>query len=54
MPVFYLLALISIVLLWFLIAFLYKPIGKFFMRLFKDSMDAMKEETEDKEKDDNA
>ncbi len=36
--------------LWFICAFLYKPIGKFFNKLFSDSKNAMfDDETKDKE-----
>jgi F0F1-type ATP synthase membrane subunit b/b' len=34
---FYLLAAIAIVLLWFLLSFAYRPIGKFFRRIFKEA-----------------
>ena len=41
MPVFYLLVIIGVIALWFLLAFLFKPIGKFFHRLGEDVKDAM-------------
>lgn len=37
--VFWLLIIIAIVFLWFLLAFLYKPIGCFFYRIWKDAID---------------
>lgn len=37
--VFYLVIAIGIVLLWLLFSFGYKPIGKFFYRLYKDARD---------------
>jgi uncharacterized protein HemY len=42
--VFYLLLLIAVVLLWFALAFLFKPIGKFFSRLWEDATREMKSE----------
>lgn len=38
-PVFWLLIVITTVFLWFLLAFLYRPIGKFFYRIWKDAID---------------
>ena len=38
-PVFWLLIVIATIFLWFLLAFLYKPIGKFFYRIWKDAID---------------
>lgn len=51
MPAFYLLVFLGIILLWFLLSFLFKPIGRFFHRLWKDAVDAMEEDdnTEQKE-----
>lgn len=37
--VFYVIVVIAVVLLWFLCSFVYKPIGKFFYRLYKDARD---------------
>lgn len=42
--VFYILLLLAVVFLWFLLAFLFKPIGKFFYRLWKDAVDEMSSE----------
>ena len=41
MPVFYFLVLLGVIALWFLLAFAYKGVGRFFKRIFKDSVDAM-------------
>lgn len=51
MPVFYFLVILGGVLLWFLLAFMFKPIGKFFHRLWSDAVDAIEEvdNTEQKE-----
>lgn len=38
-PVFWLLIVIATIFLWFLLAFLYRPIGKFFYRIWKDAID---------------
>lgn len=37
------------VILWFLLSFLFKPIGKFFYRLYKDAMDEIIIYEEEKE-----
>jgi len=44
MPVFWFLAFLGLIVLWFLLAFAYKAIGRFFKRIFKDSYDAMTSE----------
>lgn len=46
--VFWLLVVVALVLLWFILAFTFKPIGGFFIRLWNDAVDAM-EENEEKE-----
>lgn len=38
--------IVTIILLWFLLAFLYKPIGKLFHRIYKDAMDEITKEDE--------
>lgn len=38
-PIFWLLVVIATIFLWFILAFLYRPIGKFFYRIFKDAID---------------
>jgi F0F1-type ATP synthase membrane subunit b/b' len=40
-PAFVILALIVLVLLWFLLAFAFKPIGKAISTIVKDALDAM-------------
>ena len=42
--VFYILLLLAVVFLWFLLAFLFKPTGKFFYKLWKDAVDEMSSE----------
>lgn len=51
MPAFYILVAIGLVFLWFLLAFMFKPIGRFFYRLWSDAEDAMNDDdnTEQKE-----
>lgn len=44
MPVFTCLVIIGAVILWFLLTWLFKPLGKLFHRLGKDAYDAMTEE----------
>lgn len=44
MPIFWFLVLLALVALWFLLAFAYKAIGRFFKQIFKDSYDAMMSE----------
>ena len=39
------LIIITVVLLWVICSFLFKPIGKFFNRLFSDVKEAVSEET---------
>lgn len=52
-PVFILLVIIGVVLLWFLLAFAFKPIGNLFYRLGKDAVDQMSDKKdEEKEKKD--
>ena len=41
MPVFWFLVIVALIAIWFLLAFTYKSIGRFFKRLFKDSVDAI-------------
>lgn len=52
MPVFIALVIIGCVALWFLLAFLYKPVGRMFYRIFKDAADIMAEEENDKKEND--
>lgn len=44
MIAFYILVIIGLILLWFLLSGLFKPIGKLFSKLGKDAVDAIKEE----------
>lgn len=41
MPVFWFLIILALIALWFLLAFAYKFVGRFFKRIFNDSCDAM-------------
>lgn len=51
MVAFYILVGIGLVFLWFLLSFLYKPVGGFFYRVWRDADDAMHDDdnTEQKE-----
>lgn len=42
--VFYLLIIIATIFLWFILAFLFKPIGRFFSRLWEDAKREMNSE----------
>lgn len=42
-PVFMLLVILIAILLWFLMSFAFKPLGKLFYRLWKDAVDEMKD-----------
>lgn len=39
MPVFYFLILLGVVIIWFLLSFIFYPLGKFLHRIFKDAVD---------------
>ena len=43
---FYILVIIAAVALWFLLSFLFKPLGKFLTRIFNDAKDIMEEQEE--------
>ncbi len=45
-PVFIFLVLIGLAAVWFLSSFLYKPIGRFFCRIWKGATDEINEENE--------
>ena len=45
-PALLLIIIVGIILLWFLLAFLYKPIGKLFYRIYKDAIDEITSEDE--------
>ena len=49
MPVFYILIFLAAALLWFLLSFMFKPLGKLGHRLWKDAKDAIDEEDKNKE-----
>ena len=49
MPAFYLLAFIGIVLFFFLLSFIYEPLGKLAKRIFGDALDIMNEKDEESE-----
>lgn len=46
--VFWLLIFIAVFFAWFILSFLFRPLGRFFMRLFNDAMEQMKETEEEK------
>lgn len=48
---FYILVILAATALWFLCSFLFKPLGKFFTKIFKDTKDIINEQDE-KEKED--
>lgn len=49
-PAFILLVLLGAVAVWFLLSFAFRPIGRFFYRIWKDAVDSInKEESEEKE-----
>lgn len=48
--VFWLLVILGIVLLWFLLAFSYRAIGNGFYRIWKNAIEEIDKEDEDKEK----
>lgn len=49
MPAFILLVAIGCIILWFLSSWLYKPIGRFCYRIYKDAVDKFTENEEKKE-----
>lgn len=52
-PALGLIVIVVCIAIWFLAAFLFKPIGKLVYRIGKDAIDEMKEENEEKEGNDN-
>ena len=50
MPVFYILVIIAAILLWFLLAFMFKPMGKLGHRIWQDAVDAINEEENENKK----
>ncbi len=47
MPAFYLIAFIGIVLFFFLLSFIYEPLGKLVKKIFGDAIDIMKNNDSD-------
>lgn len=45
-PVFWLLVAAALGMMWLMLSFLFKPIGRFFTRLVSDAIEEMKEEKE--------
>ena len=45
-PVFIFLVLIGLAAVWFLLSFSFKPIGRFFCRIWKDAADEINEKNE--------
>jgi len=43
-PVLLFLIVLALIALWFLLAFLFKPLGSFVYKIFKDAMDEINEE----------
>lgn len=48
-PALLILIIIFIVAIWFLLSFLYKPIGKFIFRIGKDAIDEIMDDEKEKE-----
>lgn len=46
--VFWLAVFVIILAAWFILSFLFRPLGKFFMRLYTDAMEQMEETEEEK------
>lgn len=44
MPIFWILVVAAAILLWFLLSFLYKPLGRLAKRLWGDAQEAMSED----------
>ena len=49
MPAFVFLVVIGCIALWFLLSWLYKPVGRFFYRIYKDAVDELTDNKENKE-----
>jgi len=49
-PVFWLLIIIGAVLLWFLLAFIFYPLGKFVWRIWSDTSNELKREDKNDER----
>lgn len=51
-PVFVILVILAALLLWFLLSFVFYPLGKFVFRIWEDAVDEMNREDKEKEKKD--
>lgn len=51
-PVFVLLVILGATLLWFLLSFAFRPIGRFFYRIWKNAVDEINKNDESEEKED--
>lgn len=49
-PFFYILVILAAIVLWFLLSWLFKPLGKLVSKIFNDSVSIMTEEDEDSDK----
>ena len=50
-PALLVLIIIGVILIYLLLSFLYRPIGKFLYRIFKDAENAIKDEEEESKED---
>lgn len=50
MVAFYLIIFLALVALFFLLAFIYKPLGKIVYKIFKDAMDEINDEEKENQK----
>lgn len=48
-PVFVLAIILCVIVLWFLLSFAYKPVGRFVLKLWNDSVSEIKDNEEKKE-----
>lgn len=52
-PALFLIVFIALIALWFLLSFVFRPLGRFIYRIYKDAIDEMnKEENNNKNKED--
>ena len=52
-PVFVILVILTAIILWFLLSFVFFPLGKFICRIGKDAIDEMNREENEEEKEKN-
>lgn len=52
-PAFIIILIIAVVVLWFLLSFLFRPMGKFTYRIYKDAVDEMNKTENDKKQEGN-